>query len=75
VFLLAGKSPTGHCVLIETAYAAGIRVSGIVGITWADVLPHDERVQHAPLIAEDLESDNLMTAIRLRPTILLSPIA
>jgi integrase/recombinase XerD len=32
-------------VLIETAYAGGLRVSEIVSLTWADVLPRDERVQ------------------------------
>ena len=33
-------------VLIETGYAGGLRVSEIVALTWADVLPRDEgRVQ------------------------------
>jgi integrase/recombinase XerD len=33
-------------VLIEVAYAGGLRVSELVGLTWADVLPRDgERVQ------------------------------
>ena len=33
-------------VLIETAYAGGLRVSEIVALTWADVLPREgERVQ------------------------------
>ena len=32
-------------VLIEVAYAGGLRVSELVGLTWSDVLPRDERVQ------------------------------
>jgi integrase len=33
-------------VLLETAYAGGLRVSEIVALTWSDVLPRDEgRVQ------------------------------
>jgi integrase/recombinase XerD len=35
-------------LLIEVAYAGGLRVSELVGLTWADVLPRDgERVQLA----------------------------
>jgi site-specific recombinase XerD len=32
-------------VLLEVAYAGGLRVSEIVALTWADVLPRDYRVQ------------------------------
>jgi integrase/recombinase XerD len=32
-------------VLLEVAYAGGLRVSELVAITWADVLPRDDRVQ------------------------------
>jgi integrase/recombinase XerD len=32
-------------VLLETLYAGGLRVSEVVALTWADVLPRDERVQ------------------------------
>jgi len=32
-------------VLLEVAYAGGLRVSELVGLTWSDVLPRDERVQ------------------------------
>jgi integrase/recombinase XerD len=32
-------------VLLEVAYAGGLRVSELVGLTWADVLPREERVQ------------------------------
>jgi integrase/recombinase XerD len=32
-------------VLLETLYAAGLRVSEVVVLTWADVLPRDDRVQ------------------------------
>jgi integrase len=32
-------------VMVETAYAGGLRVSEIVALAWADVLPRDERVQ------------------------------
>jgi integrase/recombinase XerD len=32
-------------VLIEVAYAGGLRVSELVALAWSDVLPRDERVQ------------------------------
>jgi integrase/recombinase XerD len=32
-------------VLLEVLYAAGLRVSEVVALTWSDVLPRDERVQ------------------------------
>jgi integrase/recombinase XerD len=32
-------------VLLEVIYAGGLRVSETVALTWADVLPRDERVQ------------------------------
>ena len=32
-------------VLLETLYAGGLRVSEIVALVWADVLPRDDRVQ------------------------------
>jgi site-specific recombinase XerD len=32
-------------VLLEVAYAGGLRVSEIVALTWSDVLPRDDRVQ------------------------------
>jgi integrase/recombinase XerD len=32
-------------VLLEVAYAGGLRVSELVGLSWSDVLPRDERVQ------------------------------
>jgi len=32
-------------VLLEVTYAGGLRVSEAVSLTWADVLPRDERVQ------------------------------
>jgi integrase/recombinase XerD len=32
-------------VLLETLYAGGLRVSEVVALTWADVLPRDDRVQ------------------------------
>ena len=32
-------------VLIEVTYAAGLRVSEVVALTWDDVLPRDDRVQ------------------------------
>ena len=32
-------------VLIEVAYAGGLRVSELVGLTWSDVLARDQRVQ------------------------------
>ncbi len=47
VALLVRAAPSKRDrVLIETAYAGGLRVSEIVALTWADVLPRDgERVQ------------------------------
>ena len=32
-------------VLLETLYAGGLRVSEVVALAWADVLPRDDRVQ------------------------------
>jgi hypothetical protein len=32
-------------VLLEVIYAGGLRVSETVALTWADVLPRDDRVQ------------------------------
>src|SRR6185295_10555531 len=32
-------------VLLEVIYAGGLRVSETVSLTWADVLPRDDRVQ------------------------------
>jgi integrase/recombinase XerD len=32
-------------VLLEVIYAGGLRVSETVALTWADVLPRDNRVQ------------------------------
>src|SRR4029077_15550996 len=32
-------------VLLEVSYARGLRVSETVALTWADVLPRDNRVQ------------------------------
>jgi site-specific recombinase XerD len=32
-------------VLLEVTYAGGLRVSELVALAWADVLPRDERVQ------------------------------
>jgi site-specific recombinase XerD len=32
-------------VLLGVIYARGLRVSGTVTLTWADVLPRDARVQ------------------------------
>ena len=32
-------------VLLETLYAGGLRVSEVVALVWADVLPRDDRVQ------------------------------
>ena len=34
-------------VLLEVAYAGGLRVSELVAITWADVLPRDESARAA----------------------------
>ena len=44
--LVRAASSKRDRVLIETAYAGGLRVSEIVALTWTDVLPRDgERVQ------------------------------
>jgi integrase/recombinase XerD len=32
-------------IMLEVAYAGGLRVSELVALTWADVLPRDERLQ------------------------------
>jgi integrase/recombinase XerD len=32
-------------LLLETLYAGGLRVSEVVALTWADVLPRDDRIQ------------------------------
>jgi integrase/recombinase XerD len=32
-------------VLLEVIYAGGLRVSETVSLTWADLLPRDDRVQ------------------------------
>jgi integrase/recombinase XerD len=46
VGLLIRAAPTKRDrVLLEVIYAGGLRVSETVALTWADVLPRDDRVQ------------------------------
>ena len=46
VSLLIGAAPSKRDrVLLEVIYAGGLRVSETVGLTWADILPCDDRVQ------------------------------
>ena len=46
VSLLIRAAPSKRdCVLLEVIYAGGLRVSETVALTWADILPRDDRVQ------------------------------
>lgn len=43
--LIRGAHTKRDRVLLEVAYAGGLRVSELVALSWSDVLPRDERVQ------------------------------
>ena len=43
--LIRGARTKRDRVLLEVAYAGGLRVSELVGLSWSDVLPRDEKVQ------------------------------
>jgi integrase/recombinase XerD len=43
--LIRGARTKRDRVLLEVAYAGGLRVSELVGLSWSDVVPREERVQ------------------------------
>jgi integrase/recombinase XerD len=50
-------------ILIEVLYAAGLRVSEAVGLTWGDVIPRGERVQLHVLGKGGIEREVLLPAV------------
>jgi site-specific recombinase XerD len=72
--LIRGARTKRDRVLIETAYAGGLRVSELVALTWSDVLPREERVQLNVLGKGGKVRQVLLPAIVSRSLLSLRPV-